>query len=57
MALGAGDKILCSIASIKRVAGYSYMYRDIPPCLHAQEVVPKNRRQPSMARGAAPFLL
>ena len=52
VALGAGDKILCRFASINRVAGYGYIRRytlTIPPCLHAQEVVPQNRRQASMA--------
>jgi len=59
VALGAGDKILCRFASINRVAGYGYIRRytlTIPPCLHAQEVVPQNRRQASMARGEAPLL-
>jgi len=31
------------------------MYRDTYSCLHAQEVVPQNRRQPSMARGGPPL--
>ena len=28
-----------------------------PPCLHAKEVVPQNRRQASMARGVPPPII